>query len=67
MSKFYHLHVHSEFSVLDSTIRIDNLLKRCNELNMDAVAITDFGNIFAPYIFYTKAKKASIKPGSSGS
>ncbi len=61
MSKFFHLHVHSEFSVLDSTIKIDNLLKKCNEHNMDAVAITDFGNISGAFIFNSKAKKASIK------
>jgi len=62
MTKFYHLHLHSEFSVLDSTIKIDDLLKKHKEMNMGAVAMTDFGNIFGAFAFYSKAKKASIKP-----
>ena len=61
-SPFYHLHLHSEFSLLDGAIRLDSLFKRCQEYGMDAVSITDHGTMFGVAEFYEKARKASIKP-----
>jgi DNA polymerase-3 subunit alpha len=61
-SRFVHLHVHTQYSLLDGAIRIDPLLKRVAEFDMDAVAITDHGTMFGALTFYEKAKKAGIKP-----
>ncbi len=61
-SPFYHLHLHSEFSLLDGAIRLDSLFKRCREYGMDAVSITDHGTMFGVAEFYEKARKADIKP-----
>jgi DNA polymerase-3 subunit alpha len=61
-SPFYHLHLHSEFSLLDGAIRLDSLFKRCKEYNMDAVSITDHGTMFGVAEFYEKARKVDIKP-----
>ena len=59
---FVHLHLHTDFSLLDGCCRIDRLLDRCAELNMPAVAITDHGNLFGAMNFYSAAKKRGIKP-----
>lgn len=59
---FTHLHLHSQYSLLDGAINFDKLLKRCKELQMDAVAVTDHGNMFGAIEFYTKALTAHIKP-----
>jgi len=59
---FTHLHLHSQYSLLDGAIAFDKLLKRCKELEMDAVAVTDHGNMFGAVEFYTKALSAHIKP-----
>ncbi len=59
---FVHLHLHSEYSLLDGANRIDPLVARIKELGMTAVALTDHGNLFGAVEFYTKAKKAGIKP-----
>ncbi len=59
---FTHLHLHSQYSLLDGAIAFDGLLKRCKELEMDAVAVTDHGNMFGAVEFYTKAMAAHIKP-----
>ncbi len=59
---FTHLHLHSQYSLLDGAIAFDDLLKRCKELEMDAVAVTDHGNMFGAVEFYTKALSAHIKP-----
>jgi len=61
-SNFVHLHVHTQYSLLDGAIRIDPLLKRVSDFNMDAVAITDHGTMFGAMTFYEKANKAGIKP-----
>lgn len=61
-SDFVHLHVHTEYSLLDGAIRIDSLLKKAKEYSMPAVAITDHGTMFGVVDFYEKAKKAGIKP-----
>jgi DNA polymerase-3 subunit alpha len=59
---FVHLHLHSQYSLLDGAISFDKLLKRCKELEMDAVVVTDHGNMFGAVEFYTKAQAAHIKP-----
>jgi DNA polymerase-3 subunit alpha len=59
---FTHLHLHSQYSLLDGAITFDGLFKRCKKLNMDSVAVTDHGNLFGVVEFYTKALAAHIKP-----
>ena len=59
---FVHLHLHTEYSLLDGAISIDNLIKKAVELKMPAVAVTDHGNLFSVLDFYQKALKGGIKP-----
>ncbi len=59
---FTHLHLHSQYSLLDGAIAFDKLLSRCRELEMGSVALTDHGNMFGVIEFYTKARAAGIKP-----
>ena len=59
---FVHLHVHTEYSTLDSTVRTKALVARAAELGMPAVAITDHGNLYAAVEFYQNALAAGIKP-----
>lgn len=59
---FIHLHLHTEYSLLDGAVRIGDLVKKCERLKMPAVAMTDHGNIFGAINFYQKAKSAGIKP-----
>ncbi|MBF0121579.1 MAG: DNA polymerase III subunit alpha, partial [Desulfobacterales bacterium] len=61
-SDFVHLHVHTEYSLLDGAIRIDSLLQRVTAYGMDTVAITDHGTMFGVIEFYEKAKNLNIKP-----
>ena len=61
-ANFVHLHVHTDYSILDSTIRIDDLLEKAKEFGMSAVAMTDTDNISGAIDFYIKAKRAGIKP-----
>ncbi len=61
-SKFYHLHVHTEYSLLDGAIRIDSLLNKAKEFGMDSIAVTDHGTMFGIAEFNEKARKASINP-----
>lgn len=61
-SKFTHLHVHSHYSLLDGLAKIDDLIKRAKELNMDSLALTDHGALYGAIEFYKKAKEAGIKP-----
>jgi DNA polymerase-3 subunit alpha len=60
--KFYHLHVHSHYSLLDGLPKIDELLDYCQILGMDAIALTDHGAIYGAVEFYKKAKERNIKP-----
>ena len=60
--RFVHLHLHSEYSLSDSTIRIAALVQRCVDLGLPAVAITDQSNLFALVKFYKAAEKAGLKP-----
>ena len=59
---FVHLHVHTEYSLLDGSCRIGKLLDRTKELGMEAIAITDHGSMFGVIEFYKEAKKRGIKP-----
>ena len=59
---FVHLHLHSEYSLLDGGNRIDRLVKRVKELGMDAVAVTDHGNLHGAGEFHAAAKAEGIKP-----
>ncbi len=59
---FVHLHVHTEFSLLDGACRIDRLMQRVKQLGQDTVAITDHGVMYGVVDFYKAAKKAGIKP-----
>ena len=59
---FVHLHVHSDYSLLDGACRIDRLMDRATELGMKALALTDHGNLFGAIEFYNQAKAKGIKP-----
>ncbi len=59
---FVHLHVHTEFSLLDGAIRINRMLKKAASLGMESVAITDHGNMFGSVEFFSQAIKAGIQP-----
>jgi len=59
---FVHLHIHTQYSLLDGAIRIDALLKRAIDFGMDSVAITDHGTMFGVLEFFEKAGKAGVKP-----
>jgi DNA polymerase-3 subunit alpha len=59
---FVHLHVHTQYSMLDGAIRLDDLISKSRQYGMDAVAVTDHGAMYGALEFYTKAKKAGIKP-----
>lgn len=59
---FVHLHLHTQYSLLDGAIRISDLFDRTKELGMPAVAMTDHGNMFGAIDFYTSAKDAGVKP-----
>ena len=59
---FVHLHVHTQYSMLDGAIRLADLIDKAKEYDMEAVAVTDHGAMYGALEFYTKAKKAGIKP-----
>ncbi len=59
---FVHLHVHTEYSMLDGAARLDDLLAEAARLEMPAIAMTDHGNVFGAYEFYKKAAKYGVKP-----
>jgi DNA polymerase-3 subunit alpha len=62
VSPFVHLHVHTEYSLLDGAIRIDRLFDRASALGMDTVAVTDHGNIFGAVELFRKSAKKAVKP-----
>src|SRR5262245_5955694 len=62
MSDFVHLHLHSEYSLLDGACRIEEMLDRAVELKMPAVAITEHGNMFSSVIFHDQARKRGLNP-----
>ncbi|WP_428387057.1 DNA polymerase III subunit alpha [Mucisphaera sp.] len=61
-NSFVHLHLHSQYSLLDGGNRLDRLVKRVAELGMPAVAVTDHGNLFGAVEFYARAKEVGVKP-----
>lgn len=61
-SDFVHLHLHTQFSLLDGAIRLDPLFEKAREYKMPAIAMTDHGNLYGAVDFYQKAQKHGIKP-----
>ncbi len=59
---FVHLHLHTEYSLLDGAIRMKELMRKAAEFKMPAVAITDHGNLFGAIEFYQEAQRAGVKP-----
>ena len=59
---FVHLHLHSQYSLLDGSIKFDELIERAESHSMPAVACTDHGNLFGAYEFFEKAKARGVKP-----
>jgi DNA polymerase-3 subunit alpha len=62
MAEFTHLHLHSQYSLLDGAIRLSDLFKTVKQFGMDSVALTDHGNMYGMVDFYKKAKDAGVKP-----
>jgi len=60
--KFIHLHTHSHYSLLDGLSKIEDMVKTAKKNGMDALAVTDHGNMYGAIEFYKEAKKAEIKP-----
>ena len=61
-SDFVHLHVHTQYSLLDGMIRLNELFKKAKDFGMPAIAITDHGNMFGAIDFYKQAEASGIKP-----
>src|SRR2546425_1058568 len=61
-SEFVHLHVHSEYSLLDGAAQLEKLVQRAKDLRFPALALTDHGNLFGAIDFYLAAQKAGVKP-----
>ncbi|MEV5710387.1 DNA polymerase III subunit alpha [Actinoallomurus sp. NPDC052274] len=62
MDSFVHLHVHTEYSMLDGAAKVGRLLEEAGRLGMPAVAMSDHGNVHGAYEFYHSAKRAGVKP-----
>jgi DNA polymerase III subunit alpha len=62
MKEFVHLHLHTEYSLLDGACRIDELLDQAAKLKMPAIAVTEHGNLFSSVIFHDHARRRGIKP-----
>ena len=62
MTDFVHLHLHSEYSLLDGACRIEELLDRVVQLGMPAAAITEHGNMFSSIVFHDQARKRGVNP-----
>ncbi|MBI5855379.1 MAG: PHP domain-containing protein, partial [Nitrospirae bacterium] len=60
--QFVHLHLHTQYSLLDGANQLDPLVRQIRDFRQPAVAITDHGNMFGAIEFYRKAKDAGIKP-----
>ena len=61
-SDFVHLHVHSEYSLLDGAAHLEKLVDKAKELRFPALALTDHGNLFGAVDFYTACTKSGVKP-----
>ncbi|MBP1604328.1 MAG: dnaE, partial [Acidobacteria bacterium] len=62
MAEFVHLHLHTEYSLLDGACRIGELLAEAERLKMRALAVTEHGNLFSSIVFHDKARQRGIKP-----
>ena len=62
MNDFVHLHLHSQYSLLDGANRLDDVIQAAAAAGMPAISLTDHGNLFGAIEFYDKATKAGIKP-----
>ncbi|MGQ0734304.1 MAG: DNA polymerase III subunit alpha [Acidobacteriota bacterium] len=62
MAEFVHLHLHTEYSLLDGACRIEELLEQAARLSMPALAVTEHGNMFSAVVFHDAARKRGIKP-----
>ncbi|MGH9361698.1 MAG: PHP domain-containing protein, partial [Thermoanaerobaculia bacterium] len=62
MSQFVHLHLHSQYSLLDGANRLDDVIAAAAAAGMPALALTDHGNLFGAIDFYSRAKAAGVKP-----
>ena len=62
MSQFVHLHLHTDYSMLDGACEVSKLIRRVKALDMPAVAMTDHGNIFGAVEFVNAAKEHGVKP-----
>src|SRR5437588_11640570 len=62
MAEFVHLHLHTEYSLLDGACRIDELLDQAAKMNMRAIAVTEHGNMFSSVIFHDHARQHGIEP-----
>jgi DNA polymerase-3 subunit alpha len=62
MTEFVHLHLHTEFSLLDGACRVEELVKQAAHLRMPALAVTEHGNMFSAIVFYDLAKKHGVRP-----
>ncbi len=61
MAEFVHLHVHTQYSMLDGAIKVKNLVKRVGAAGMKGVAVTDPGNMCGAITFYKAAKEAGVQ------
>ena len=59
---FVHLHVHTEYSMLDGAARLSDLFESAAQMGMPAVAMTDHGNVYGAYDFWKQGKAAGVKP-----
>ncbi|MBY8847349.1 PHP domain-containing protein, partial [Saccharothrix sp. MB29] len=59
---FVHLHVHTEYSMLDGAAKLKDMFAECERMGMPAAAITDHGNMYGAYDFYRQATAAGVKP-----
>src|SRR5678810_809631 len=62
LNEFVHLHLHTEFSLLDGACRVDELLDEAVKLKMPALAVTEHGNMFSSVVFHDHARERGIKP-----
>src|SRR6266576_3922847 len=62
MAEFVHLHLHTEFSLLDGACRIEELLDEAVKLKMPALAVTEHGNLFSSVVFHDHARERGLKP-----
>ena len=61
MTDFVHLHLHTEYSLLDGAVKVNELIDHCVKNNINAVAVTDHGNMYSSLYFAEECKKHGIK------